>query len=110
MLRKTLPPLVASTALVGSLLAHALSDAAEIGANAGAMTYCRDKFADKGTKSKYKLLKLRTWEAYDELDDGDRAKALILKDKAEDGDYLGKPLTEDRCDSLRKMLYLKYND
>lgn len=103
-------PLLTCAALAGSLQAFALSDAAEVGANAGAMSYCKDKFADKDTKSKYKLLKLKTYEAYDDLDSGDRAKALILKDKAEDGEYLGKPLTEDRCDSLRKMLYLKYND
>ncbi len=110
MLRKTLLPIVAGITFIGSQQALALSDAAEIGANAGAMSYCGDKFADKDTKSKYKLLKLKTYEAYDDLDSDDRAKALILKDKAEDGEYLGKPLSESRCDSLRKMLYLKYND
>ncbi len=110
MLRRTYLTLVACAILIGSQQAQAISDAAEVGANAGAMSYCGDKFSDKDTKSKYKLLKLKTYEAYDNLDSGDRAKAIILKGKAEDGDYLGKPLTRDRCDSLRKMLYLKYRD
>ncbi len=110
MLKRTFLPLVACAVLLGAQQAQALSDAAEIGANAGAMSYCRDKFADKDTKSKYKLLKLKTYGVYDDLDGDERAKALILKNKAEDGDYLGKPLSKDRCDSLRKMLYLKYKD
>ncbi len=110
MLNRTVQSLLACAVLLGAQQVEALSDAAEIGANAGAMSYCRDKFADKNTKSKYKLLKLKTYEVYDDLDGDEKAKALILKNKAEDGDYLGKPLSKDRCDSLRKMLYLKYDD
>ena len=89
--------------------AIAVSDAAKVGANAGAMIFCGDKFSGNDA-SKYKLLKLRTFEAYDNLDSGDKVKALAMKKAAEDGDYLGDPLTESRCDSLRKMLFIKYKD
>ena len=32
-----------------------------------------------------------------------------MKKAGEDGDYLGDKLTKGRCDSLRKMLHLKYD-
>lgn len=85
-----------------------ISEAAKIGANAGAMRYCRDKVASKGDQSKYKLLVLKTAEEFDELDSGDKVKALAYRKAGEDGDYLGDRLTEARCDSLRKTLFIKY--
>lgn len=88
--------------------AYAISDASKIGANAGAMNYCYDHIASGKDRSKYRLLKLKTLEEYDRLDSGDRAKALIMKKAAEDGDYLGDPLNNSRCNSLRKMLFVKY--
>jgi hypothetical protein len=97
-----------SMCLAGSVMA--VSDAAKIGANAGAMGYCKDKYGAGSDKSKYNLLKIKTLGVYDELDGDDKARALAMKKAAEDGDYLGDPLTKDRCDSLRKMLYLKYAD
>ncbi len=105
--------LVKIATLVGALLftanAFAVSDASKVGANAGAMIYCYDNVADKDQRSKYKILKLKSYDEYKKLSDDDRGKALIMKKAAEDGDYLGDPLDKGRCDSLRKMLYLKYN-
>lgn len=87
--------------------AYAITDASKIGANAGAMSYCYDRVASKD-KSKYRLLKLKTLEEYQDLDSGDRARALVMKKAAEDGEYLGDPLDKSRCNSLRKMLFVKY--
>lgn len=84
------------------------SEAAKIGANAGAMRYCRDKVASEADQSKYKLLVLKTAEKFDELDSSDKVKALAYRKAGEDGDYLGDRLTEARCDSLRKTLFIKY--
>jgi hypothetical protein len=53
-------------------------------------------------------LKLKTLEEYQDLDSGDRARALVMKKAAEDGEYLGDPLDKSRCNSLRKMLFVKY--
>ena len=93
--------------LTGSV--WAVSEAAKIGANAGAMSYCKDKF-EASERGKYNLLGIRTLEVFSDLDGDDKAKAMVMKRAAEDGEYLGDPLTERRCDSLRKMLYLKYKD
>ncbi len=90
--------------------ADVISDASSIGANAGAMSYCKDHVASDDDRSKYSLLSIKTMEAYNELSDEDKVKALVMKKAAEDGEYLGKPLDEDRCDSLRKTLFLKYRD
>ena len=88
--------------------AYAITDASKIGANAGAMSYCYDHIASSKDKSKYRLLKLKTLEEYQDLDSGDRARALVMKKAAEDGEYLGDPLDKSRCNSLRKMLFVKY--
>jgi len=88
--------------------ADVLSEAAKIGANAGAMDYCERQIAKGDDKSKYKLLSVSTYKEFDRLDSSEKTKALIYKKAAEDGDYLGDPLDGDRCDSLRKMLFLKY--
>lgn len=109
---KTVSFVAAVIAVVsGSTSVHAdvISDAAKIGANAGAMEYCEKRIARGDDKSKYKLLTISTFKEFDDLDSSDKAKALVYKKAAEDGDYLGDPLDEDRCDSLRKMLFLKYN-
>ena len=71
-------------------------------------SYCYDHIASSKDKSKYRLLKLKTLEEYQDLDSGDRARALVMKKAAEDGDYLGDPLDKSRCNSLRKMLFVKY--
>jgi len=95
--------------LSSTLQADGLSEAAKIGANAGAMEYCERRIAKGDDKSKYKLLSISTYKEFDLLGSSDKTKALIYKKAAEDGDYLGDPLDGDRCDSLRKMLFLKYN-
>ena len=87
--------------------AEVFSEAAKIGANAGAMKYCRDRVASKGDRSKYKLLAIKTAKIYDDLDSDEKVKALVYRKAAEDGDYLGDRLTESRCDSLRKILFVK---
>ncbi|MGR5212770.1 hypothetical protein ACPV4A_19665 [Vibrio rotiferianus] len=99
--------LILLTSMVG-FNAYAITDASKIGANAGAMSYCYDHIASSKDKSKYRLLKLKTLEEYQDLDSGDRARALVMKKAAEDGDYLGDPLDKSRCNSLRKMLFVKY--
>jgi hypothetical protein len=44
---------------------------------------------------------------YDDLNSEDRLKALVFRKSAEDGEYSGDPVTEDRCDSIRKLLFLR---
>jgi hypothetical protein len=94
---------------VGTATAEVFSEAAKIGANAGAMKYCRDKVASKDDRGKYNLLAIQSAKEYDDLDRDDRLKALVYRKAAEDGDYLGDPLTEKRCDSIRKLLFIKYS-
>ncbi|WP_258102465.1 hypothetical protein [Vibrio campbellii] len=62
--------------------AYAITDASKIGANTGAMSYCYDHIASSKDKSKYRLLKLKTLEEYQDLDSGDRARALVIKKKS----------------------------
>ena len=89
--------------------ADVFSDAAELGANTGAVAYCGSRFADDDDDGRYKILRLKLLEDFDAPPDDQKAKALVLKKAAEeDGEYLGKALDEERCTSLRKMLYLKY--
>ena len=96
-------------AMSNTAVADVFSDAAELGANTGAMAYCGDKFADDDDEGRYKMLHLKLLKEFGDLPDDQKAKAIVLKKAAEDdGDYLGKKLTSDRCSSLRKMLYLKY--
>lgn len=96
--------------IAGFAMSHAtaeiFSDAAKIGANAGAMNYCKDNIASEDDKGKYNLLAIKTLKEYGDLESDDKLKALVFRKAAEDGDYLGDPLTEDRCDSLRKLLFL----
>ena len=100
---------ILGTGLLSSpIQADVLSEAAKIGANAGAMEYCEKRISNKDDKSKYKLLSVSTYKEFDKLGSSDKAKALVYKKAAEDRDYLGDPLDEGRCDSLRKMLFIKY--
>lgn len=86
--------------------ADVFSDAAKLGANAGAMQYC--KKIDRPNESKYDLLGIRTLKKYERLDSGDRAKALIFRKKAEQkGIYLSEPLSRERCRKIRRTLHLQ---
>lgn len=96
--------------LINALPVFAISDAAKIGANSGAMTFCKENIAASEDRGKYGLLGLKTLGEYNELSSEDKLKALIFKKSAEDGEYLGDPLTEDRCNSIRKLLFLRYSD
>ncbi len=88
--------------------ADIFSEAAQLGADTGAMKYCAENIADDDEKGKYNLLKLKTLKAYDKLESEEKAKALILRRAAEDkGEYLGDKLDKKRCDSIRKLLMLK---
>ncbi|WP_261396524.1 hypothetical protein [Photobacterium rosenbergii] len=107
-MKRVMTLIVASAWLFVIGNAYAVSDAAKVGANAGAMIYCYDNVAQSSQQSKYKLLKLHTYDEYKKLPDNERATALLMKKAAEDGDYLGDRLDKGRCDNLRKMLYLKY--
>lgn len=94
---------------VPTVNADLLSDAAELGANAGAMTYCRERFATEEDDGRYKLLALAAGRELGKLTGEAQAKALLVKKSAEDGDYLGKPLDQERCTSIRKLLVVKYS-
>ncbi|AXI46373.1 hypothetical protein QEZ52_07955 [Aliisedimentitalea scapharcae] len=99
---------------VGALLAATatsaqVSDASKLGANAGAMEYCRDNFMTDDDNGRYGLLVAATTKDFSNLSaDGDKTKALLMKKAAEDGDYLGKPLDAGRCESVRKTLLTQY--
>ena len=99
---------VAAAIGAGAASADVISEAAKIGANAGAMKYCRDNVAKRDDRSKYNLLAIKSAKEFDDLDSDDKVKALVYRRAAEDGEYLGDPLTEDRCDQVRKLLFLKY--
>ncbi|GAL15896.1 hypothetical protein JCM19233_6918 [Vibrio astriarenae] len=92
---------------IGTAQADVFSEAVKTGANAGAAEYCLDRHAGDN-KSKWRLLKVKTTKAYGDLNKEERTKALIARKAAEDGEYLGDKLDGKRCDSLRKMMYVKY--
>ncbi|MDN2481202.1 hypothetical protein [Vibrio agarivorans] len=92
---------------IGTAQADVFSDAVKTGANAGAAEYCLDRHAGDN-KSKWRLLKVKTTKAYGNLNSKERTKALVARKAAEDGEYLGDKLNGKRCDSLRKMMYVKY--
>ncbi|MGF1682192.1 hypothetical protein [Photobacterium minamisatsumaniensis] len=85
--------------------ADVFGDAAKLGANAGAMQFC--KRLDRENEGKYDLLGLRTMGEFDDLSSRDRAKALIYREKAEErGIYLNNPLDKSRCKKLRRTMHL----
>jgi hypothetical protein len=90
--------------------ADLMSEAAELGANSGAMKYCRERFATESDDGRYNTIALAAGKELDKLNDDEKTKALLMKKAAEeDGDYLGKKLDKDRCASIRKMLMVKYS-
>ncbi len=91
-----------------SVFADIFSEEAKSGANAGAMNYCRGNFMTEDDNGRYNILALKTLEDFNDLSSADKVKALVYKKAAEDGDYLGKPLTQERCEDLRKLLYVQY--
>ncbi|MGR5145180.1 hypothetical protein ACQKP8_01375 [Photobacterium alginatilyticum] len=96
-----------SITLFSTLPAHAeiFSNAAKLGANAGAMQYC--KKIDASNQGKYNLLGIKTLKEYEQLDTGDRTKALVYRKKAEQkGIYLSEPLNKERCRKIRRTLHL----
>ncbi len=109
--------LMASTAMMilAPAMVHSADDdglfsaAMEIGADTGAMKYCEENASSDEDKGKYKLVRLRALDNYNELEGEAKAKALLVRSAAEDnGDYLGKKLTVERCEDIRKILGLKY--
>jgi hypothetical protein len=87
--------------------AEVFSEAAKLGANTGAMQYCADHFADADQKNKYKMIRLKLIKEFDDLESGKKTKALVYRKAAEDkGEYLGDKLDKERCDSIRKLLYM----
>ncbi|WP_394245468.1 hypothetical protein [Vibrio astriarenae] len=92
---------------IGTAQADVFSEAVKTGANAGAAEYCLDRHAGDN-KSKWRLLKVKTTKAYGDLNKEEHTKALIARKAAEDGEYLGDKLDGKRCNSLRKMMYVKY--
>jgi len=91
-----------------SAFADIFSEEAKLGANAGAMNYCRGNFMTEDDNGLYNILALKTLESFNGLSSKKKVKALVYKKAAEDGDYLGKKLTKERCENLRKLLYVKY--
>lgn len=72
------------------------------------MEYCRDH-ATGANEKKYKLLATQAFKEFNALEFGEKTKALIVKNQAENGGYLGDSLTKKNCNSLRKMLHVQYN-
>jgi len=63
--------------------------------------------SDEEDRNNYDLASTITTDAYGYLEGADKATAFTFRKAAENGDYLGDPLDKERCDSIRKMLYLK---
>jgi len=99
--------LIIAAACVASSATAQVSDASKLGANAGAMEYCRANFMTDDDNGRYALLIAATTKDFAALD-GDKSKALIMKKAAEDGEYLGDPLDAGRCESVRKILLTQY--
>ena len=91
-----------------SAYADIFSEAAKLGANAGAMNYCRDNFMTEDDNGRYNILAIKTLEDFSNLPSGEKVKALVYKKAAEDGDYLGDQLNQERCEDLRQILYIQY--
>ena len=89
-------------------VADIFSEEAKLGANAGAMNYCRGNFMTEDDNGRYNILALKTLEDFNRLSSGDKVKALVYKKAAENGDYLGEPLTQERCENLRQLLDVQY--
>jgi hypothetical protein len=88
--------------------ADLISDESKLGANAGAMSYCRDNHMTEDDNGRYNILAIKTLQDFDRLSSRDKVKTLIYKKAAEDGDYLGEPLEQKRCEDLRQLLYIQY--
>lgn len=99
--------MIMAAALQAPSASAQVSDAAKLGANAGAMEFCRDNFMTDDDNGRYALLVAATTKEFASLD-GDKAKALVMKKSAEDGDYLGDQLDAGRCESVRKTLLTQY--
>ena len=99
--------LIMAAALQAPSASAQVSDASKLGANAGAMEYCRSNFMTDDDNGRYALLVAATTKDFASLDD-DKAKALITKKVAEGGDYLGNSLDAGRCESVRKILLTQY--
>ncbi len=93
--------------LVGQVSANIFPDADKLGAHVGAMAYCSERLASDDDQGKYKTLGLKLLKDFDALSSDDKKSALVYKKAAEDdGDYLGDALDADRCESIRKLLFL----
>jgi hypothetical protein len=104
---RNLVSLIVTAAIAASSVQAQVSDAAKLGANAGAMEYCRDNFMTDDDNGRYALLVAATTKDFGALGD-DKAKALVMKKAAEDGEYLGDQLDAGRCESVRKILLTQY--
>lgn len=100
--------LMGSLSMVMALPAFAISDAAKIGANAGAMSYCREQVVSANQRMKYATLATRSLQEFEKLEGDEKTKALVMKRAADNGEYLGKPLTNKRCKKIRNSLFVLY--
>lgn len=107
-MKRSIKVLLSCALFTFSSYSLAFSDAAKIGANAGAMSYCKDNVISKNQRFKYNALAARSLREFNELGSGERTKALIWKNAANNGEYLGKPLTKKRCESVRNSLFVLY--
>ncbi len=98
------------TGIIMTLPVLADSDAVKVGANAGAMSYCKDKVVSRNDRAKYNVQLVKALEEFDALDKKERRRAVVSKNAADKGDYLGNPLTKQRCESVRNTLIVRYNN
>jgi hypothetical protein len=84
--------------------APGLNDAESLGAQAGAMEYCRDNFSsDSKTRNQYDALRSAYIKDFDQLAGNDKQRALqIAGVVGKKGNVGGKKLSESRCDQIRK--------
>ena len=101
-------PVVSLISVTNHAYADLISDEAKLGANAGAMSYCRDNFMTENDDGRYNILAVKTLKEFDRLSGRKKVKALVYKKAAEDGDYLGEKLDQERCQDLRQLLYIQY--
>jgi len=86
--------------------AKLVHDAHRLGAFAGAMKYCAERYDEK--EGRFKLARLSVIREVDDMRGKDKVKAITARDFAyERGQFLGNKLSRNECRGLLKMSEFK---
>lgn len=89
-------------AVPGLSVAQLVSDATRLGAFAGAMQFCEQRY--DGPSHRYRWARLRVAQEVSDMGRDERLRALIARDRArEHGRFLGNQLDQRECEALLRM-------